>query len=367
MHQKWTEVLIGLFVAVAVALVMWLIVQMGSRAFKQDYRVSALFKDVEGLGTGVSVRMAGYRIGEVSDIEFLPPGKSHEFGKKGVWVRVVMDIDRGYPIAKDAELRLNPQLVLGEVYLDVSVGDISQPLPQDGSGVIEKVVIGKTAIEQAVDDAMIKIDRIEVRLNTFLDGMNNLLDFLASEDMRKNFKETVKHTRKITERAAEAMDEFDNLIKDTDRMVVTGEHAFAQVEDLIVMANESFTQFNQTALAVESKAAEGIKIFQDGTGDLRKAAAEFVGLLDRLNGAIKKREGSLGLLLNSPKLHDSVVDTFLRLQVTAAALQRAAARVENTAASLEKHPSALIWGRTQHPEPVTAGGQTIGPNDIGIE
>ncbi len=367
MHQKWTEVLIGLFVAVALALALWLIVQMGSRVFKQDYQVSAFFEDVAGLGTGVSVRMAGYRIGEVSDIEFLPPGKSRELGLEGVWVRVVMDVDRSYPIARDAELRLNPQLVLGEVYLDISVGDISQPLPKDGSGVIETVVICKTTVEQAVEDAMAKIDRVEGRLNTFLDGMTDLLDFLASEDMREDFKKTVKHTRKIAERAAKAMDDFDKLIEDTDSMVITGENAFAQIEDLTVMANESFTQFNQTALTIESKATEGISIFQEGTGDLRKAAAEFTGLLGRLNDAVKKREGSLGLLLNSPKLHDSVVDTLLRLQVTAAALQRAAARVENTAASLEKHPSSLVWGRTQQPEPVTAGGQTIGPNDIGIE
>jgi len=367
MRQKWMEFLIGVFVVAAVVLLLGLIVTMGSSLFGDRYKVTAYFQNVAGLSRNVSVRMAGFTIGEVTRIRFMTPEESQRIAREGVWVKVVMSIDDRYPIATDAELHLNPQLVLGEVYLDVTTGKSTQYLPRDGTAVIQKAEMGKTEVQRVIEETSQKLAGIEGRLNDFLDNMNNTLTFINQKDMQAELRATVSNVRNFSERALSAVDTFDRFLGETRAMVATGEQTLAQMTNLAVSADATFTGFGRSAEEIQQKVTQGIDMFHTTTGDLRQAAWDLTDLLGSLNRAVQKREGTIGLLVKTTELHDRARDTLMRLEATAASVQRAAIQTGAAAEQLNQRPGSLIWGRGDRPEPASAGGQTIGANDIGLD
>ena len=101
MRNKWAEFAIGVFVLAGVVLAVVLVLRMDSFLF-DSYTVSAYFEKVEGLSSGVSVRMAGYKIGQVSDIKLLnseqrkalrEEAELKGFDRDDAYVRVTMEID----------------------------------------------------------------------------------------------------------------------------------------------------------------------------------------------------------------------------------------------------------------------------------
>lgn len=122
------EAKVGLFVVIGVtALLISILLFGGDRMFlTPSYRLRLQLKDVQGLGPGSVVSLAGLRIGNVKRVELNP-----ESGK----LEVILRIEKQYQerITTDATATLKTQGALGDryVYVTPHVGS-GQPLP-DGA------------------------------------------------------------------------------------------------------------------------------------------------------------------------------------------------------------------------------------------
>jgi phospholipid/cholesterol/gamma-HCH transport system substrate-binding protein len=89
------------------------------------YRVSARFDSVAGLLTGSPVHVAGIKIGQVAAIE-LDEGKA----------RVDMDIFQKHTLRADSRAALKSLGILGDKYVELTLGSPGQPELQDGDAII---------------------------------------------------------------------------------------------------------------------------------------------------------------------------------------------------------------------------------------
>lgn len=113
--MKWTtEAKLGFFIIIAFLAAVLLTLRFGHYHFqpKGSYRVYADFKTVDGLEKGTAVRIAGVKVGEVTNISLLETGYAH----------VEMTIFGGLGLPLDVHPVIYSNGFLGKVYIELVPG-----------------------------------------------------------------------------------------------------------------------------------------------------------------------------------------------------------------------------------------------------
>lgn len=124
------NLLVGLFVLIALALLSWMIVRFGAapRAFANTYALTMQFPSAGTLAEGSEVRCAGVLVGHVRTIK---PARKFLQG-----VSITADIDANYTIPADAVAVINTGgLTLSKMSIELMVPPGARPamLPRDGT------------------------------------------------------------------------------------------------------------------------------------------------------------------------------------------------------------------------------------------
>jgi phospholipid/cholesterol/gamma-HCH transport system substrate-binding protein len=156
---------------------------------KQSYEVKAEFKDGAGLQSENQVRVAGIKVGTVSDIELIEDR-----------VVVTLEIDNGTEIPKDAFAEIKLATLLGTKFVDVE-GKGGGPLLEDGDVIpIERTAVpyeiyqasnqGTAVLEdldgEALNDMLVELTKLtkvtQEELGVALEGLNELGTGLNDKD-----------------------------------------------------------------------------------------------------------------------------------------------------------------------------------------
>jgi len=101
------------------------IATLGAGGSEPTHRVDAVFDSTANLIPGQDVKIAGARVGQVSDIQLTKERKA----------RVEMDIEEGFaPFRADAECTIRPQSLIGEKFVQCHPGTPDQPPLAEGDG-----------------------------------------------------------------------------------------------------------------------------------------------------------------------------------------------------------------------------------------
>src|SRR5436190_2938662 len=112
MNKSGLEWKVGLFVAIGLALLAGLLLQLskGKTFFRRTYTLRLHADDVGGLKAKANVLMSGVQVGTVSDIRLAPDGKS---------VSITLKIYGEYAIHKDARFVIQTAGFLGDNYVGI--------------------------------------------------------------------------------------------------------------------------------------------------------------------------------------------------------------------------------------------------------
>jgi phospholipid/cholesterol/gamma-HCH transport system substrate-binding protein len=114
MRESLFETLIGvLVVAVAGVFLFFSLQQRSDAAPRDSYTLSAKFNRVDGISTGSDVRMAGVKVGAVSDIKLDP---------KTYKAVVTFTMKDGIQVPDDSTAQILSDGLLGGAYLGIMVG-----------------------------------------------------------------------------------------------------------------------------------------------------------------------------------------------------------------------------------------------------
>lgn len=123
-RQKMNQILVGIFVIGAFSVATYLIFVMGSRTgfLRSTFTVYARFKDVKGLHPGSEVSLSGLRIGVVKSISV-----ATDDSKEMIATLHINSNAKGR-LRQDSTATLKTQGVLGDRYIELSIGSNNQPV-----------------------------------------------------------------------------------------------------------------------------------------------------------------------------------------------------------------------------------------------
>jgi phospholipid/cholesterol/gamma-HCH transport system substrate-binding protein len=117
MDRKGVDILVGLFVLLGFAALIFLAMRAGNMSssvgLNDTYAVSARFDNIGGLKPRAAVRSAGVVVGRVSSVTL--DASSYE-------AVVVIDIDQRYRFPKDTSAKILTAGLLGEQYIGLEPG-----------------------------------------------------------------------------------------------------------------------------------------------------------------------------------------------------------------------------------------------------
>lgn len=155
-QEKSIEVKVGVLILVSLGILAAFVLIMGGLSFEKTYAVYVDFDNPGGLQTGAPVRVAGVKVGKVSELAFMG-GKVDPKTNRRTLVRAKLNIEARVKdsIHDDADFYVTTQGVLGEQYLAIDPGS-----PQKG-------VLAENSIVKGIDPP---------RLDLFLAKAYELLD-----------------------------------------------------------------------------------------------------------------------------------------------------------------------------------------------
>ena len=329
MSENRRNIMVAIFVLAGLAGLSWMVFQfedLPTWVSRYDARtVTIYFPEAPGIQINSSVQFRGYPVGRVITVK--PPALLSDLddpAKEYYQVKVVVAISTEYAIPKNAVPKIY-QRGLGSSYLAFVLEDehISPQLLADGDqikGVISEAsefisegtqqkldqliasLMGLSdnlqgqltnlppemvdradpnLVQPNVTTTVIRLDRALKSLNIILGDVENqrnikqgLEDFSAlSSEMR----ETVKHTQQFTTEAVKLVEQTSQTITNIDNL-----------------AGEFGSNFQMVAVKVQSSA---------------DALSQCLSRIERILGQVDSGEGTVGKILNDPKLYESLTDS----------------------------------------------------------
>jgi phospholipid/cholesterol/gamma-HCH transport system substrate-binding protein len=286
-----TEAKVGIFVLAALLLLGYMSLRVGKFTFlgsKNTVPVQAEFSSVSGLAENGPVEIAGVEVGRIKDIHLID-GRA----------MVNMMLRPNLGLHQDAEARIRTKGMLGEKYIELSLGNPTAPaLPSGGT-------ICKTQSAVEFDQLLAKVPALLDDFRPILDDVKSVTGTLQRvigtqqgennlKEMMANFTETSKTLNRVAKNLSEGQGTLGKLLKD--------DGLYREVTGVVRQVRAAVTNLTEFSEKLSK-----------GQGTLAKLAND-KGLYDqaqqaitRLNNVAKKidsAEGTLGKLVNDKSLYD---------------------------------------------------------------
>lgn len=270
------EFIIGLCVIVGLVILYFGINYLkGVNLFKPGNYYYVNYENIAGLETAAPVKIDGYKVGEVREINF-------DYEKPGK-IRVALSLNKNLRIPKDSKAMIVSGLMSGPS-IELILGKSKKYVPIDGfiTGVLENGMMDavNNDILPAVTDMLPHIDSLVVSLNA---TAANLARLTAKEELNTS----ISNVAKIT--------------SDLAQLSSTLNHTFGTgVPALMGDATEITGNLKQITSDINKLTAELNKLpLQSSMENVQKTTANLEALSRNLNST----NGTLGKLLNDPTLY----------------------------------------------------------------
>ena len=133
-QEKSIEVKVGVLILVSLGILAAFVLIMGGLSFEKTYTLYVDFDNPGGLQTGAPVRVAGVKVGKVSELAFMG-GKVDPKTNRRTLVRAKVSVEARVKesIHDDADFYVTTQGVLGEQYLAIDPGSPQKGVLPEGS------------------------------------------------------------------------------------------------------------------------------------------------------------------------------------------------------------------------------------------
>jgi phospholipid/cholesterol/gamma-HCH transport system substrate-binding protein len=274
------EVKVGIVVAAALAAVMAMVLLIGQFAwFERTYTISADFTDIEMLEVDFPVRLAGVKVGRVSDIRFVDDR-----------VRVAMSIKQGVKIRADSEVTITTGIILGETYVQISIGSPTAPYLEDGA-----VVQGKPPV--STDRLVATVQSVAERI----DGLSGSVEEVLGEQEKADLKEIIATVRRLTENLDTITTENRDNVRET---IVAYKDAAADLSENLKQLSENMNNLVAKLGDVVDENRADLRETTDTLSRVGPQLEETIVKLDDIAEKIKSGEGTVGKLISEETIYE---------------------------------------------------------------
>ncbi len=285
---------VGILAAIAIAgLFVGFNYLKGINVFHKGTDYSAEYTNSGGLNVGDPVIIDGYTIGRVKKVDL-------QEDQSGVDVVMNFSENVKIPEGSDALIRGN---LMGEKYIQIFLSDSKNITPKGGrlNGQIE-VDIAKTISAEFKPIT----DKVKTMLSS-MDTAINVLRGIFTDDVQADFQKSIASIKSTLESFNTSADRV-NLFIDKEQKNI--DNIITDVSDITSYVNKSETDVKSILTNLKSVTDSLNSVEWQELGVQFSLAAENI---NKISTKINESDGSLGLLVNDPKLYQDLSNTLVTL------------------------------------------------------
>jgi len=246
--------------------------------FRQGTILYAKYERVDGLSVGTPILVRGIKIGSVQKL-FLQSDDSVE-------VTLNINMIEGLPTGSIAHIRSID--ILGSKAIDVERGTGAYYIPHNGriKGVYDDGIMGE--LMETGSEIGKNVNESSQKINVILAELESLI----RDSGRKDIEETLRNVNSVSS-------QLDALVKETNNDVKQSISSLrSMLDNLSDLTSEERGELQRTLANLEATTAELEKM----SGNLNKMSVDLASVMKKINDG----EGTLGLLVNDPKLYHNL-------------------------------------------------------------
>lgn len=295
------EISIGISVIVAIIILIFGIEYLkGINLFRPANFYMAYYDNVNGLDISAPVKVNGYKVGQVREINFNyeKPGKTE----------VVLALNKNLHLPEDSEAIISSSL-MGEAFIEINVGRSKEMIPvggevatRQGGGILDGLSDG---LMPKVTETLTIVDSLLLNLNTVVSD--------------PSLTGAVGNLEKISDNVLLASSGLDNLMN-------------RQMPLIMGNANGVVTNFNRVMLRVDTISGNLVVLTDELNRMPLTQTVEglnaTVANLEAFSAQLKNQNSTLGKLTSDPELYNRLNDV--------------AASVDSLIIDIKKNPKRYI-------------------------
>lgn len=326
----FSQLRVGIFVLFGLAVLAFLIINSSGdfNPFEEKLRLKARFAAADGLREGSEVQIAGVRIGEVEEVNLLPPDSPEE-----AKIEALLIVDKelnGRPITERIRTDSTAQLIATSILANDKMINIT-PGTQKGLAVSENHIlesrdaISINQLTQTGNELLEQINKLSVPANEILNkanqGEGTLGRIINDESLYKNLDTAVSETRLTVVKLQTTLDKVNSgdgsagkLLNDPE-LYNSLNRTVSQLEgisrDLRAGRGTAGKFLTDDAVYNETRAA---------ISDLRLTSSKLNGIADDfklITQDLTEGKGTAGKFLKDEQLYIDARNTLTRFNSTA--------------------------------------------------
>ncbi len=316
------EVKVGVLILTAVGLLAAFILVMGGINFQPTYSIFVDFDNPGGLQNGAPVKIAGVKVGKISEIAFRGGGNDVKTGKREALVRLKVDVEKRYQksVHENSIFYVTTQGVLGEQFLAIEPGSSDRPMLADGSAVrgLDPPRLDMLIAEmyELLHSTVSTVRDHRDEIGEAFDGMRKTLkgtgDFFGKNSAKLDH--IVENTEKITVDADDMIKEtkgklienpaIDRILANVDR--VSGEAA-QNVPPLLADARATMVNARRVSDTLgDPKQQAQIKQLLGDAVEVAGRAKVMTADAEAILSHVKRGKGTVGAVVMDEQLYDDL-------------------------------------------------------------
>lgn len=243
-------------------------------------KVTAVFDSVAGLDPKCAVRVAGVRVGKVSEIR-LRNGRAE----------VTLEIDREVKLHQNASAKVANLGLLGEKYVELDPGNASAPL------IAGENVQLRGSQPASIDDVTNQVSAIATDVKAITESLRGVM---TGQRGQQRLDDIVENVHTITVQVRELI-------------AANRSNVDATMANVLVISEQLRTEIPRLATSIDKVAGELRGTVGDNRQDVRQIVENLRGLsndlrtttdnLNAITGQVKSGEGTVGKLIYSDESH----------------------------------------------------------------
>lgn len=314
-QQASRQVRVGIVMIVALLVLAFGIFQVGRLfdVFASRYTLVTLLESSGGLMSGSPVTLAGQRVGQVDEIEFLPVTERND--SVNIYVKLSINQNVRPQIRRDSRAVLQTQGLLGDRFVNISPGSPEYEPLNEGDTIRSLAPLDYESVLRSAATTMEHVQDVVVDLRVITSGLSEgqgTLGALLTDQV-------------LYERMTTATTELAGLLRTVNR----SDGTMARV----IRDPELYNRMNSTLAKLDSLGS----VVLDGEGSLGRLVRDdelyegLLGMVGRADSTLagvegfvagaSEADGSLARLIDDPALYDELLKTIVDLQTLIQALR----------------------------------------------
>jgi phospholipid/cholesterol/gamma-HCH transport system substrate-binding protein len=336
------RVLVGLFVLVAVALLVGSVAAFSGGFGSAGVAHRSYFRYAGGVQPGAAVRFGGLLAGKVDRVRVDPSNTTR--------IEIGYTIDRATPVKIDSVAKITALGPLTDNYIEISTGSERAALLPPGAEIPSTEMFGLPQVGEAIQAMLPDVQRTLLKVNTDLEGLKTTLD-RANDLLNDRNRTAIAHSlanadQLLSEARPKVNESLNNvnaslnnvnrLLNDAQPKVSASlsnlQDVTAKLGPLLEDVKKVSTRADDTLAHVDATLLENRADVRASVTNLRDALSKSTTLLDHLNQALDQNSDNIDELLDNLRL--------------------ATENLKGLTETLRRSPSSLIRGvRTEDRNP----------------